>query len=470
MNHLVNITKKELRELLTPGAILSVVVIMVLFMCIGTAIGGEAEKSASAAKVGVVYNAGDGADGAEAYGDLDDPSEIKLLVLDSYASLYGMDRDAASASIQYLEVGYSDEDGIISAIERCGLSYVITIPDSIVTNIGKIKTMAPDAEFTPIGTYFVYENEGLFGSASSSVGTSLVSEMNGRLSNILIGGEITTDTVYFIQPLIWGSENNHTYVNGTIYSDVTPYALSSSMTSQSMMIPLVVMIVILMVGSVVISSMGSEKENKTLETLLTMPIKRTTIISGKLLAAAIVGLVYGVAYMIGMMFYTTGLTVGSTSVNLSEYGLALDAVDWILLMLILFLAIFSALGICMILGAFTKNYKMAQQMTMPISFLAIIPMFVFMFMSWDSMPLIGQALLFLIPFSHPMMAMTNLMFGDMTLIFGGIAYLLIFDAVMILITVKIYNSDILITGLDQTKFMKTLNKMFKIKKEDHENN
>ena len=119
--------------------------------------------------------------------------------------------------------------------------------------------------------------------------------------------------------------------------------------------------------------MGSEKENKTLETLLTMPIKRTTIISGKLLAAAIVGLVYGVAYMIGMMFYTTGLTVGSTSVNLSEYGLALDAVDWILLMLILFLAIFSALGICMILGAFTKNYKMAQQMTMPISFLAIIP-------------------------------------------------------------------------------------------------
>ena len=58
----------------------------------------------------------------------------------------------------------------------------------------------------------------------------------------------------------------------------------------------------------------------------------------------------------------------------------------------------------------------------------------------------------------------------MTLIFGGIAYLLIFDAVMILITVKIYNSDILITGLDQTKFMKTLNKMFKIKKEDHENN
>ena len=53
-------------------------------MCIGTAIGGEAEKSASAAKVGVVYNAGDGADVAETYGDLDDPSEIKLLVLDSY--------------------------------------------------------------------------------------------------------------------------------------------------------------------------------------------------------------------------------------------------------------------------------------------------------------------------------------------------------------------------------------------------
>lgn len=469
MNHLVNITKKELRELLTPGSIMSIIVIMVLFMSVGTVIGGEAKESSAAAEIGVVYDAGAGTDPATAYAGLDTPAEIKLLIMDAYMSLYDTDAETAASSIHYLEVAFGDEGGIITAMEGMGLSYVIAVPDAITSNIEDIKTMSGEQR-TRIDTYFIYRNEGLFGSASNSVGTSLVGAMNSILSKKITDSAISGDSSYMVQPLTWGGDGNHTSVNGTVYSDITPYALSSSMMSQSLMIPIVVMIVILMVGSVVISSMGSEKENKTLETLLTMPIKRTTIISGKLLAAAVVGLIYGVAYMIGMMFYTTGLTVGSTNVNLSEYGLSLGIIDWVLLMTVLFLAIFSALGMCMILGAFTKNYKMAQQMTMPISFLAIIPMFVFMFMSWSALPAIGQALMFLIPFSHPMMGMTNLMFGDMDVILGGIAYLLIFDAITIFITVKIYNSDILITGLDQTRFMRRLNKLFKIKREDHENN
>ncbi len=458
MNHLTNIVRKELRELLTPGAILSVVVIMVLFMCVGTAIGGESEKSSAAADVGVVYDAGYGAETAAGYSGLDTAGEIRLLVLQSYMAVYGVEKDAAESSITYLDVAYGDGKGIISAIESRDLSYVIAIPDSITSDIQLIKAADENAKTVTVGTYFVYKNEGVFSSVSSSMGVSLVSEMSTLLSYKLIGDKIGSGTALMMSPLSYGGSSNHTGVNGTVYDNITPYSLSSSTMSQGMMIPLVVMIVILMVGGVVISSMGSEKENKTLETLLTMPIRRTSIIGGKLLAAAIMGLIYGVAYMIGMMFYTSGLTVGADAVNLSEYGLALGVTDWILLMAILFLAIFSALGICMILGAFTKNYKMAQQMTMPISFLAVIPMFVFIFMSWDALPAVGKALLFLIPFSHPMMAMTNLMFGDMTLIFGGIAYLLAFDAAMILITVKIYNSDILITGLDQSKFVKNMKK------------
>ncbi len=468
MNHLVNITKKELKELLTPGSIVSIVVVMVLLMSVGTVIGGEVEESSAAADIGVVYDAGAGIDPAASYAYLDTPAEIKLLIQDAYAYLYGTDGGTAASFIHYLDVASGDDDGIIAAMESKGLSYVISVPDAITSNIAGIKTMS-GAEQTRIDTYFIFKDEGLFGSASDSVGTSLVGAMNSILSKKIADMAISGDSSYILQPLTWGGDGNHTSVNGTVYSGITPYALSGSMMSQSLMVPIVVMIVILMVGSVVISSMGSEKENKTLETLLTMPIRRTTIISGKLLAAAIVGLVYGVAYMIGMMFYMTGLTVGSTDVNLSDYGLSLGMLDWVILMAILFLAIFSALGICMILGAFTKNYKMAQQMTMPISFLAIIPMFVFMFMSWSALPALGKALMFLIPFSHPMMAMNNLMLGDMSVILGGMAYLLIFDAITIFITVKIYNSDILITGLEQTKFMRKLNKLFNMKKEDHEN-
>lgn len=233
-----------------------------------------------------------------------------------------------------------------------------------------------------------------------------------------------------------------------MYTDITPQQLSNSQMGEGLMIPIIVMIVITMVGSIVITSMGTEKENKTLETLLTMPVRRTTIVTGKLLAAAIMGLFYGVCYLAGMMFYSKGITSGLSSVNLNDYGLGMTPMGWAVLFLILFLALFSALGICMILGAFTKNYKMAQTMIMPITVLSILPMMVFMFSGWNSMPGFLQGVIFAIPFSHPMMAMTNIVMGDTLVLAGGIAYLAVLDLILVMITVRVYNSDILITGVD----------------------
>ena len=63
---------------------------------------------------------------------------------------------------------------------------------------------------------------------------------------------------------------------------------------------------------------------------------------------------------------------------------------------------------------------------------------------------------FAIPFSHPMMAMQSLMYGDYVLVFSGIAYMAIFALATILITVRLYNSDILITGLGQNKMVQKL--------------
>ena len=45
MTHLTNIVKKELRELLTPGSIVSVLVMVMLFAGLGGLIGGEVDKA-----------------------------------------------------------------------------------------------------------------------------------------------------------------------------------------------------------------------------------------------------------------------------------------------------------------------------------------------------------------------------------------------------------------------------------------
>lgn len=52
----------------------------------------------------------------------------------------------------------------------------------------------------------------------------------------------------------------------------------------------------------------------------------------------------------------------------------------------------------MILGAFTRNLKMAQTMIMPITVLAMLPMMVFLFSGWYSLPSVLKGVMFAIPF------------------------------------------------------------------------
>ena len=442
MSHMTSIIRKEVRELLTPGSVISVLVMVVLFAGLGGLIGGEVDSAAELPTFGfVVEEDGDYYDGWNPYDVLCNETN------------YGAEADS---KIVLMESSYdADSSEIIAEMEEKGVTSVLALPDAETFN-ESIRNGTP----VTMEQYYMYEPTGLFGTVSSSVLSSVVSILNTSLSQKIVsssGGDL--DYGFVMNPIVSGGDDISTIVDGEVHTGITPSDISNEITSQTLMIPIVIMIIIMMVGSIVISSMGSEKENKTLETLLTMPIKRTSIVSGKIVAAAIVGLVYGLAYMVGMSIYMgsmTGSIAGSSSVDLADLGMALDALDWALVMVSMFLAIVCALGICMILGAFAKNYKSAQTMTMPLSILAMIPMFIIMFTGWYGSGGVLQAITFAIPFSHPMMAMQALMYGDMTLVLGGIAYMAVFALVSILITVRLYNSDILITGLGQNKYIQTL--------------
>lgn len=441
MNHLLNITRKELRELLTPSSIISIVVVMIMMCSIGLIVGGQTEDASKLSPVGIVNG-----DSGE-YGN-DTIHYIEKCYINS-----GIPEDEIKNYVVILNCTYGDSDAIIQEMNNKGLTSAIAISN---TYSHDISAGIPGT----IEKYYIYTNGGIFSSTSSEVNDTILSYANTDMSLLLLQESgFGPDYAKFLQNPINYSQD-FTDINGTVYEGITPYEISTSVMSQTLMIPIIIMIIIVMIGSIVISSMGNEKENKTLETLLTLPVKRTTIVSGKLIASAIVGLVFGLAYMVGMTFYMNGMTSTVGGVNLSDYGLTLDAFDWLLLGVMIFLTIMSALGICMIMGAFVKNYKAAQTMTLPISVLAMIPMFITMFVGWDSIPLVGQAILFIIPFTHPMMAMNNLMFGNMDIVLWGIAYLLIFSLTMIYITVRLYKSDILLTGVGQTKFVRTLNKVF----------
>ncbi len=438
MSHMTNIIKKEVRELLTPGSVISVLFMVVLFAGLGGLIGGEVDSAAELPTFGLIAEDGD------YYEDWNPTDVLKSAYGEDSYKIVMMDSTCDS----------SDAD-IVAEMQERGITSVIALP-----SIASFNQSITDQTQISVRQYYLYEPTGLFGSVSSTVMSSVVTILSNSLSQKLIsdtGSEINYE--FLMSPIGTTGEDISTIVDGQAHSGITPYDISNEITSQTLMIPIVIMIIIMMVGSIVISSMGSEKENKTLETLLTMPVKRTSIVSGKIVAAAIVGLVYGLAYMVGMSIYMgsmTGSITGSSSISLEDLGMALGAADWVLVMVSMFLAIVCALGICMILGAFAKNYKSAQTMTMPLSILAMIPMFIIMFTGWYGAGGAIQFITFIIPFSHPMMAMQALMYGDMTLVIGGIVYMAAFAIVSILITVRLYNSDILITGLGQNKYIQKL--------------
>lgn len=445
MSHITSIMKKEIREMLSPGSIASILFMVILFAAMGGMINDEVEKSTTLPTFGIVA---DSDYDFEYDGKTVEWNPVTYLRDNIYKGQYADKMTVMDSTPS------SSMESIVAEMSDKGLSTALILPLS-----SDFKKAMGEAKSIGVQQVYTYSPSGMFGSVSSTVMTTIVSYLNADLSAKLIGSG-GDDYSFLTSPLTSPSKSINTIINGVAYSGVTPYQISTAISSQTMMIPLVIMIIITMIGSIVISSMGAEKENKTLETLLTLPIKRTSIVTGKIIAAAVVGLIYGLAYMAGMSIYMGSLTSmvegTSATVNLADVGMALDLKDWALVMVSMFLAIVCALGLCMILGAFSKNYKSAQTMTMPLSILAMIPMFVIMFSGWYGAGSLIQGVCFAIPFSHPMMAMQALMNGDMTLVLSGIGYMALFALATILLTVRIYASDILITGLGQNKWVQKL--------------
>ena len=447
-NHLWNLVKKELRELLTPSSLVSVIVVVMLFVAMGSFLGGETKEVTSAKHIGYL----DLSDAPDP-GDVD-YSHLGLEALrDYYQNVLKVNPDEYVVHLCHVTAEYGTEEfdsQLYDAMTHEVVDTAIIFKKDFDRNLNG----TPEIKNGDIAVYWNQTGLGIFSSIGMVTSDTAISVMNSAISDKMLEGAIPDEKerAVALMPIPSTMASPHTtFLDGKPLG-YTPDQIYSAMNQQTMFVPIIIMLIIVMIGSIVISSMGNEKENKTLETLLTLPVNRTAIVAGKLIGSTIAGLVMGALYMVGMYFYISGLSIsGSGGVTMQDLGLSLSFLDWVIVAAFMFLSITCALGLCMILGAIAKNYKAAQMYIMPISILAVIPMFVTMFSSIEALPGFAQGLMFAIPFTHPMTIMQNLMFGNTTWIIGGAIYLLAFAAVTFYATVKIYNSDILITGLSFKK-------------------
>ena len=422
MSALGNIIKKEFKELLTPATILPIVFIALIFGSIGSSIEGVREGFDEKPVLGFINE------------DNSTLSTIVTSILENESEVIFNSSDIADK--QYGLEQVKQQDGMALIVINKNFS-----TDILNDTRGGLEV------------YWIMKGAGLFDTISSGVVDQLIYSINREISKVLIEDNTTVNASIALWPT--------SRIDTTYFKDreirLSPGAISGMLSSQSMLIPIVIMMIIIMAGNMVISSMALEKENKTLETLLTLPVKRTHIVTGKIVASAIIGLLFAVVYMFGMSRYLQGFQM-SEGLNLADFDLALTSSDFVLIGISLFITLIAALALCMLLGTMAKNYKSAQTLTFPVAMLAMIPMFITMFADFDTLPLALKGLLFAIPFSHPMMASRALIFNDYVLVIGGIIYVLIFAIVTISIVVWVFKTDRLLTGSTRAK------KLFSFKK------
>ena len=295
---------------------------------------------------------------------------------------------------------------------------------------------------------------GILDSISSTVFGEIINEIDNNISRELIQNNLEVNSTTVLAPTF---RNETTYFKGIEIRGLPPEDISGILSQQSTLIPIVMMMIIILSGSMVISSMALEKENKTLETLLTLPVKRTYIVAGKIIASAVIGLILAIIYMLGMSTMMTGF-YDTGDVSSTGFSLYLSSSDFFLIGISVFVALLAALSLCMVLGTLAKNYKSAQALTFPVTMLALIPMFITMFKDFDTLPLGLKGVLFGIPFSHPMMAPRALLFDDYIMVIAGIIYMFIFALIMIAISVWIFKTDRLLTGSTNAKLKKIFKK------------
>lgn len=226
----------------------------------------------------------------------------------------------------------------------------------------------------------------------------------------------------------------------------SPDILRGLVSQQSMIIPMVLMMVIIYAGTLVITSMGLEKEGKTLETLLTLPISRRSIITGKMAGSASIALLMTVVFMVGFRYYMDAFIPVGGGVHLSQFGIEMTKGGFILLGVSMFLSIVSALILAIILGTFAQDTKSAQALIMPIVFLIMVPFVVNMFKGIENLPVFPRTLLYLIPFTHSIIASQALLFREYVPVMQGIVYKIAFISILVLVATKMFERDILLLG------------------------
>ncbi len=244
-----------------------------------------------------------------------------------------------------------------------------------------------------------------------------------------------------------------TYVAGKIVMG-HPGLVLASISMISTMMPMVILIVAITTAQMSATSMAVENEERTLETLLTLPVSRIGILMSKLIGSFVVSLLGSAFNLLGLYLYMT-LIMRSFERAVSPVvmqkigggvGIDISPAEFIIIGISLLLSLFflSALGI--VIGALSSDVRISSTIMGPITMAIIIPGYIVAFMDVSKMPLHLQILIKALPVAQPAIFVKEALIKEILLsdlIFLAPSLLLTF--IMLIIVSRIFATEKIIT-------------------------
>lgn len=426
----INLFKKELSELINKQMIISLIATMAIFMILGSVMT-ESISDISEETKSVTINISD-RDKTEFTGNL-------------MKSLEELNSETTELTIKTFETEGDDYAAILSEND---IENIVIIPEGFTAALDK--TEQPELiAVSRMKSAATLSNLNVDNS-------SAIALIEQSISDTIANDTGMSDSQYKLM-------NNPVIITeNTVIDDksaaVSTNSIISKISMQNMILPIIVFVLIMLTSQMLMSAISNEKLDKTLETLLSAPVSRLSVLGAKMLAAAVVALLNAVVYMIGFSKFVSGAsdTLSEEAESLANKGLTVDAAleqlglslgftDYLLVGLQLFFTIMICLSISLILGALINDSKNAQNMLMPIMMMAMVPYMISMLTDINALPTVIRLLVYAIPFTHTFSAIPNLMFGNTSLFFIGLGYQIIIFAVCIFFALRLFMSDKIFT-------------------------
>jgi ABC-2 type transport system permease protein len=326
---------------------------------------------------------------------------------------------------------------IVSLAQKSNITAVIVIPEGFSRNITENRG-------GQLQIYGVFRGGGIAGQAGFSLVQGYIDMFTRNLTLQIVRQKFPTNPDFVLNPINITQES---IVQNNLVS-VPPTTLYSIVQSQSVGFPLAIFMLVILAMQLAATSVASEKEEKTLETLMSLPLNRFTILAGKLIGSTIIAAIGAVATMAGVIFYIGSFTFAGPaqpSVNLSTIGLTPNSLGYLLLGISVFVSLLCALTVAIVVSVFAEDVRGVQSLLSFVYTPLVFPVFILMFTDLNTLPLALRIILLALPFTHPVLASQALMIGDYLTPVLGILYVVGLTLVLLYVASRIFATEKILT-------------------------